>query len=541
MRQKMKRNQCLKWIVLCCALVLLCAACGKVVVEQPPPVDETETTETGEEEAGEPATTPASNTTAKVFVCGEPSMMGFADWKNDTIYETAVSLLLDKLTEYKTTFYRYDGYDFGEADGPIVIPDSSSMKNAVREVSFYTSEGLTADGSIPSSVRRYNNDQIGSVTSVDAYVPAETLETAAAAEKFPLENAINLFDKNALNVVVSDLYELRNGSFELLTELKGYDVGILAVQSEYSGTLRGFTADGSDLVWGSPRTGAYKAHSVKSATYKKNDGSTGTYNYNVFSGYGADERAAENRTFYIIFAGNGAQVADAMNGVRAKILEKYANSTTVVPVIDVFGFYGEQSEDVTVDTAKAIEYIALEAEDIPEGGDCGFEIRADDDVPPLKVSANYPADKGTGARTYTAQDFDVAAVCTKLDGTAREIDAAPPKLTLGEGDADHITLVLTYDVDGLPEGEYILETAVSVKAAELGNDKGAFLEKWGIEIDDGSLRQLVSDYGGGGQEGVDKMRAFMVKTVGLGNLLEHTATNASANEILTVKIYFNVV
>jgi hypothetical protein len=534
----MKRDHRLKWIMLCCVIALLCVSCGKVTV-QTPVVDETETgtNETKTEEVGETATTPALSTTANVFVCGEPSMMGFADWKNDTIYETAVSLLLDKLTEYKTTFYRYDRYDFDES---ITIPDSSSMKNAVQDLSFYTAEGLTAEGSIPASVRRYNNDQIGSITSVNAYVPAETLETAVA-EAFPLENAIELFSRGALNVVVSDLYELRNGSFELLNELKGYDVGILAVQSEYSGGLPAFTNDGSSFVWGSPRTGAYKSHAVKSATYTKSDGSKGTYNYNVFSGYSPDERVTENRTFYILFAGNGAQVADAMNGVRAKILEKYANSTTVTPVVDVFGFYSESARDVAVDTSKAIEYIALAEEDIPDGGAYGFEIRDDDDVPSLKVSAKYPVDKGTGARTYTAQDFDIAIICTKLDGAKKEIDVTPPTLTFGQDGADYITLVLTYDVDSLPAGEYLFETDVSVKSAGLGNDKNAFLEKWGIEIDDGSLKQLVSEYSSGSQEGVDQMRAFMVKTVGLSNLLEHTAANASSNEVLSVKIYFNVV
>jgi hypothetical protein len=515
-------------------------ACSQISVPSSSDASDKEATENDDASDRDIEKSEKTSTDADVFVCGELSMMGFADWRYDTIYETTVSLLLDNLTEYKTVLYRYDNFDLGKAS--ITIPDSTAMKSAVREVSFYTAEGLTGDESIPASVSRNKNDQIGSVTSVTGYVPAETLAGAVAKGKFPLENAISLFRKDALNVVVSDFYELRNGSFELMTKLKDYDVGILAIQSEYSGTLPDITTDGSDLVWGSPRTGAYKSHDVKSATYKKKDGTTGTYYYNVFSGYGVDERNMEKRTFYILFAGNGGQVASAMNGVRTKVLEKYANSDTVVPEIDAFGFYSESCRNVTVDSAKAVEYIALESDEIPDSNcDSGFEIRADDDVPPFTISAEYPVSKGTGARTYTNQDFELATICTKLDGTKKEIAVTTPTLTLDQGGEDYITPVLHYDVDDLPVGEYMFETQVSVKSAELGNDKNAFLEKWGIEIDDGSLKALIDGYKGGEAESAEKAREFMVKTVGLGNLLENLEIDSSTSEILSVKVYIHVV
>jgi hypothetical protein len=536
-----------KWALLLAAFVLFAgfAGCGSVKVN--PSGDSPEALNpVTEDDRGAPLNVPAQRKSsesngANVFVCGERSMMGFADWQYDTVYETAVSLLSDELNRYSPAYYRYDGYDIGKET--MLIPDAASLKADVRNASFYTSAGLTAESSIPASVRRYNSDKIDALRAIDPWVAPETLE-AATEKAYPLENAIEYFEKDALNIVVTDLYELRNGSFESLNELADYDIGVLSIQSEYAGTLPGFASDGSDLIWGSPTAGSYKSHDVKTARYTKSDGTQGTYNYNVFKAYGDTDRISEQRSFCILFFGNGDLMASVMNGLRTKLTEKYADSATIHPEIGSLllknGVYSAVCEDTTPDTGGAIEYIAL---NYGEGytDAFGFEIREEDDVPPLRVTANYAPGAGVSDRALTAGDFKLRSSCLKLDGGAKEYDAAVPKLTVQNNDDGSLKLILTYDADELPIGEYVYETWAAVSSAEQNEAKSAFLSAWSMDVDDGSLRQWLTSYKDGNRDGIDKVRNLMLHTIGLSGLFEPFETEAAARDVLAVRIYFVVV
>jgi hypothetical protein len=488
--------------------------------------------------SGSTGTSRAATTKASVFVCGTPSMMGFADWEYDTVYETALSLLLDSLGQYSLSLYRYDEY------GASAVNDASQLKEDARGLSFYTALGQEAEASIPQNVSRTKNDQMGSLSGIDGYFSAEEVETLGAESPYPLQNAIKMFSKDALNVVVTDLYEMRDGGFSELSALKDYDVGVLAVRSEYAGTMPAFASDGNALNWGSPRTGYYKSHAVKTGSYTKDDGTTGHYNYNAFTGYAAAERTKEDRTFYILLAGNGIAVGDAVNDVRARVMDKYANSSTVTLELGVFGIYGSQCENVQADAAGKTEYIAYtegDDEEFYEGSDFSFEIQERDDVPAFAVSAEYHVDTGTGAVIPKASDFEVVSTCTKVNGAAQKEEESKPTLAVESGGDGYIVPVLAYSPEDLPKGEYLYETTIYAKPVGKTAAKADFLGQWGIEIDDGTLREILSNYEGGSEEGVGAMRAFMQKTPGLGNLFENVKDAPTKMEALHVKIYFNVV
>jgi hypothetical protein len=477
-----------------------------------------------------------------MFVCAERSMMGFADWKYDTVYETAVSLLVDELNPYNAAFYRYDSYDLEqEAMG---ISDASKLKDDVRNIGFYTSEGLPQESSIPQSVRRYNADKFEALQAVSPWLGADRLDAAGEKSAYPLENAIERFKPDALNVVVTDFYELRNGSMRALTALQNYDIGILAIQSEYAGLLPSFLAAGEDIAWGSPMTGSYKGHAVKKASYTKQDGTTGYYSYNVFQAYGGDERVSENRTFYMLFAGNAESVATVMNGVSSKLAGKYANSATVALQTNALlvqsGYYSAVCEDIKTDTAGAVEYIAL-AYGEGYADSFGFEIREEDDVPPLRVSATYPVGDGALERTLTARDFNVDTTCLKLGTTESEYNAPAPKFTLESGGDGVLIPVLTYNPDALPTGEYVYETRISALPPEQDEPVAAFIDAWGADVDKGSLQQWLQSYAKGEQDGIEKMRNLMTHTLGLNNVFDALNLEASARDILAIRVYFIVV
>jgi hypothetical protein len=545
---------CLTALTLILALLFGLTGCGPVKPNGPTGGDtsslEQITEPSGEPGSrGDPLARPAANqkpnkanVSANVFICGERSMMGFADWKYDTVFETAVSLLADELNSYSASFYRYDGYDSEPED--MQIPDAAKLKDDIRNVGFYTSEGVSPETSIPSDVKRYNSDKLETLSGIAPWLSAEQLDAVGAKNAYPLENAIKNFKIDALNVIVTDFYELRNGSLRAITVLQDYDVGLIAIQSEYSGVLPGFLTTGEDFIWGSPTTGAYKSHSVKSASYTKQDGTTGYYNYNVFQAYSSEERVSEERTFYVLFAGNAESVAAVMNGVSSKLADRYANSTTVSLQTDTLliqnGFYSAVCEDIKTDTSGAAEYIGLEyGEGYTDA--FGFEIREADEIPPLRVSAKYPVGADATDRMLTVNDFNIISNCIKLGASAAEYDVYAPKFTLEDGGSGFVIPTLTYNPDELPAGEYVYETRISVFPPEQSKAEAEFLNTWGINVDDGSLRQWVQSYLNGEQDGVEKMRGLMTHTLGLGNVFEPLNTEASERDILAVRVYFIVV
>jgi hypothetical protein len=480
---------------------------------------------------------------AKLFVNAERSMMGFADWQYDTVYETAVSLLTDEVTQYSPEFYRFDRYVVG--DEAMKVSDASTLKSNIRDISFYSSNGIPQDATIPADVKRYKQDKIEELKAISPWFPAETLEAGLTVSAYPLENAINAFGSQYLNIVVTDLYELRNGSFAAIGELAKYDVGILAIKSEFSGVLPELTTDGSDLVWGSPATGSYKSFDKKTASYTKDDGTTGYYNYNVFHSYTQEERVSANRTFYILLAGNADQVATVMEGVENKLTEKYANSAMIHPEVASLLIKSDYSsaicEDVKPDTGNAPEYVALNyGEDYKDA--YGYEIREGDEVPPIKVTSVYEPDTGASARALSAKDFQLKTKSFELDGgESSEIALSEPQFALNAGEGETLLPVISFNVDALSVGEYVVESHLSILPPEQSEEMSDFESALDIAVDDGTLRQWIASYSAGEQDGEDKMANLMLRTIGLRNLLTPLHSELSTREVLAVRLYFTVV
>jgi hypothetical protein len=71
---------------------------------------------------------------AKVYICGETSMMGFADWQYESIYETAFSALADALalSDKDASYYRYDAFDASDGASALASADAPRRRFARR-------------------------------------------------------------------------------------------------------------------------------------------------------------------------------------------------------------------------------------------------------------------------------------------------------------------------------------------------------------------------------------------------------------------------
>jgi hypothetical protein len=205
------------------------------------------------------------------------------------------------------------------------------------------------------------------------------------------------------------------------------------------------------------------------------------------------------------------------------------------------GFYSAICEDIKTDTSGAVEYVTLAyGEEYTDA--FGFEIREADEPPPLRVTAKYPVSAGALGRVLTTNDFNVVTACLKLGGTtAEEYSASMPKFTLENGGDGVLIPVLTYNPDDLPAGEYVYETHISVLPPEQSEPEAAFLNAWGIDVDNGSLRQWLQSYLNKEQDGIEKMRSLMTHTLGLNNIFGSLNIEASERDILAVRVYFIVV
>jgi hypothetical protein len=521
---------------------------------------------------------------AAVFVCAAPSMMGFADWNYDTVYETTVSLLSDTIvaTGKPTEFYRYDGYDIDL--GRMQIENAEALKAAVRDRSFYAFQDFDMNSTIPAGSKPTKDDDTSARVDIPSWFAKKGGDAVdgdaddLSSSEYPLSNAIKHFDESALNVVVTDLYELRKGQPAEVLGLQGYNVGILAVKSEFSGYLPEYI-DRKPLIWGSAPKGSYGSFSTVWRNSQNPDGTPKTdsegnpimYSYKIFKPIADSDRIFQQRSFYILFAGNG-DITKPMNDVSKRIQDKYSNSSEPVRTDSLI--ISSQFVDAVCDPDTVVPSYGEEFYNLGYGeyldAYC-YEIREHDDLPIFTVSVDYPQNIEIDSRNLTAEAFVTRTEMLKLeDGTTTGIGCADsaigkaaawsatiydadnePKLFVNEANAEgkvkKVKISLAYDFDSLEKGCYIFETYMGV-SPPTRNDRD-FLANWNIDIDDGTLHELISTYNAPDVEEVpEDLAKVLGGTIGLSANLVNPLIEAvdkksdgKSTEVFAIRIYLEVV
>lgn len=476
-------------------------------------------------------TAPAANFSAdqdaSIYICGEMSMMGFADWHYESIYETAFSALADvlALSARNVNYYRYDAY--GADQDAASLGNADAAKAAIRNPSFYASRDIEWSAIIPADGSGARVRGVTKAWNKDSSSGGEP-ETQSA-EPFALANAIKCFRPDALNIAVTDLYELRNGGSQALNALKDYDVGLLAINSEFSGLLPNFTSAGDALLWGSPPTVA-------------------------FAGDAAERRLME-RHFFMIFAGKSDDIASLIPKIEAQLNAKYVKSSAVMLTMASLSYNSRFSDAVADRASESISFgdggselfYDLGADAYPDA--YAYEVRAADSLPPLSIAVGYRQNAAIDARALTNSDFFVETLASQKQGDDwLQSNAVAPALSVrnvgGAGSAQpNVELALAYDFDGLAKGTYVFESRVSIKPPSEPIDTESLSSWWGLEIDEGSLLKLLKDYNSGDAGVKEIARQKLMKTFGLASFMEQIFPKAPATEpceIYAVRVYLEV-
>jgi predicted small lipoprotein YifL len=469
---------------------------------------------------------------ARVFLSGSFSMMGFADWKYDTVYEAAISDLIDTLVkEGKTSRY----YRFDDAKLPpelMIIDSAETARNDIKSTSFYVRTDFDMkDDSPDSTIPGYysDNEDFNALSEIQSVT-------------YPIENALSNLDKNSLNIIVTDLYELRNGVPGSLSVLSDYSVGIVALKSEFSGYLAEKADDELNIVWGSPPTGSYMKAIREKATVAATD-----------KPLKLEDKMSQVRPLYIIAAGLPDDVENFINEFSSVIDTQYKNSTAIKLEMGSLFYPLNHFTSVADRNSEKVDYGGEDDLFFPVESDvtpdtiASFEIRASDELPDVTVSVSYTPDDIYGGKTLTPADFIVTGTLFTFDdesNTWSDSGAFPSKLKISSGG-----ISLAYDLNAVEKGKYCIETHVSLSAPPVKNTNAEFNERWGYAVDAGTLRELLSNikmYFSSDTINREQYNDALKKlslTIGLSNLLEYispSAKNPTTHEIYAVRLYFEV-
>jgi cytochrome b involved in lipid metabolism len=502
-----------------------------------------------------PADKGSSSKNVNVFLSGTMSMMGFVNLKDDatfrtreSVYVESVSNLIDVLIRdsYNAKFYRYDEYrENGKSPdlSLMQIPDSETVRSDIASLSFYVPTAYDLSDTIPEGFNRSPEDDTSKLGKIPGYFDGNAaytaLENSLKKTEYPLANALDNFDKNKLNIVVTDLNGLRNGEFDELKTLDNYSVGVLAVSGEFNGYLTGAAGDGFNLIWGSPPIGSYKTAEYESG-------------HLVFEPFTDNDikPTQKMRNFYIIAAGKPDDVSTFLDELTGEINSSVSGFRKAE--LDYKNLYftnvaDKDSASVTFDGND--ENLASKIS--PDGAvdiSAAYEIRqpgkrdASSDKVNLvmHLSANYAQDEVTSGKSLTPGDFAVTSVWYKQQKTKKSTSWQPvgtngasagssggaaanggaagssgaaggadgagsasggaaangganPTLTCsGSGD---VKLSLDYnDLLSLDPGTYVVETHVVLNRPVASTDANAdFTKVWGYNIDANTQNTLYND------------------------------------------------
>lgn len=232
------------------------------------PAENTEPVSAPAESAGvADATAPAvadAPQTVEIFYSGMPSMMGFADAPQATVYEQTAEALPACVSlcwsSAQVLFYRYSV----QTDKAGMAVTRDTLLRWVGEPAFYRDEPMTnqparvkAEGEAISTEAARLNEPVP-----DFFAAAGVERPAASGSLSGTPAAVAASDPAALTLIVTDLHELRMDDGALLSALNQYaleagrTVGVAAIRSEFAGYVPEVGANGTSFVWGDEPSGS---------------------------------------------------------------------------------------------------------------------------------------------------------------------------------------------------------------------------------------------------------------------------------------------
>ncbi len=202
-------------------------------------------------------------TKVELFFSGMPSMMGFADAPQVTVYETAAEALAASVSLVwpgaAANYYRY-GADVEKA---YMALSKDQLLQRIGDPSFYLDSPLLRQ---PARLKRPGAQVITDSEPMNEPVPGyfDRYGGSAPAAKTSLSGtsvAVLAADPTALTLIVTDLHDLRADDGTLLSALTekclktGRSVGVAAISSEFAGLIPDIGSNRTAFVWGSPPTG----------------------------------------------------------------------------------------------------------------------------------------------------------------------------------------------------------------------------------------------------------------------------------------------
>lgn len=403
-------------------------------------------------------------TQVELFYSGMPSMMGFADASQSTIYENVMDALPACVSlcwpSASSTFYRYgadiakDAMRMGKDQLLTLVGDPSFY----RDIPMFTQPARLKREGMPLNTDVENmNEPIRSfyeVTGID--MPTMQSNTNGT----PI--AVNASDEadTSLTLIVTDLHELRMDDGALLTAInehclaKGRTVGVVAIKSEFAGYIPDLGANSTTFAWGSPPSGTldYKLDFV---------------DYQVGVSVDPEHRETKSRPFYVLCIGEQNAVNQYIQTLADRLTREFAGNSTFALETAVFGSGYVPSGYSAGSNMRYIQGQGVTA--IPEpsaqGGVNLIELKASQQERFLQWELDFkvhPADPR--GLSLSKDDFTFVAEAVAADGTTTVLPQLDWEILSASGDTVTMSLRLELPAGILPQGSYTLELIGSLTA-----------------------------------------------------------------------------
>lgn len=420
-------------------------------------------------------------TQVELFYSGTPSMMGFADASQTTVYENTMDALPAVVSlvwpAAQTTYYRY-GADMAKDD---MRMGKEQLLQRVGDPSFYRDTQLSEQ---PARLKREGMPLDTSATRMNEPVPS-FYDVQGEDAPTPLSGttgtpvAVHASDPSAtsLSIIVTDLHELRMDDGALLTALNerclqvGRTIGVAAIRSEFAGYIPDIGPNNTTYVWGGPPTGTL-------------DYLLDYTEYSVGISVDPEQREMANRPFYILVIGDQGAVNDYLAALSERLTREFTGNAVFQLRTAVFGS-GYVPADYTL--AGNTRYIAgqgvtaIPEPDAPAGVSL-VELKASQQARFLEWQVDYkvhPADpRGIN---LTAEDFTFVADASS-EGSVKVLQDLTWQIIAAEGDMVTLSLRLDLPQGVLAQGGYTLTLSGSLSAPQTlpGSD---WLAEFGVDAD----------------------------------------------------------
>lgn len=454
-------------------------------------------------------------TSVELFYSGMPSMMGFADASQTTIYESTMDALSACVSlcwpMASTTYYRYST-DMAKERMQLT---QEQLLARVGDPSFYRDtplfqqpDRLKREG-LPLETEPENmNEPVPSFWEITG---AEAPSTRSAASGTPVAIANTAPESTSLSIIVTDLHELRMDDGRLLDALNerglqlGRTVGVAAIVSEFAGYIPDLGSNSTTFVWGAPPSGTL-------------DYVLDYTEYKVGISIDPEQREMASRPFYVLVLGDQAAVSTYLATLEERLTREFSASGKYQFRTAVFGS-GYVLPNYTI--AGNMRYTAGQgvtavADTQSPAGVGLIELKASQEARYLQWQVSYkihPSDPR--ATSLTAEDFTFAATAR---GDTESVNLPDLTWSLVQQTGDTLTIQLHLDLPQgvLVPGSYQLELAGSLSAPSTlpGSD---WLSQFGYDADGTQLFEMEQN-----QTEFDGSRTLylsrLIDTLGKANL-----------------------